>query len=72
MEFTTYHGNSLTIMVEYSTRDTYPNNFRLHVRIIENGRTYNRVGYGKFIGNFSPIWVNWKGKRTQIEILLAQ
>lgn len=33
---------------------------------------HKRVGDVRIIGNFSPIWVSWKGKRIQIEVLLRE
>ncbi len=31
---------------------------------------HQRTGDAQMIGNFSPIWVNWKGKKIMIEELL--
>ena len=49
-------------------RDTYPNNFKCWVEItdIKTGERFKRRGYGKFIGNFSPIWVTLRGKSYQL------
>lgn len=32
-------------------------------------KTYTRVGDGRQIGNFHPIWVNWHGSKITIEEL---
>jgi hypothetical protein len=51
-----------------NARDTYPNNFKCWVRIQDRllNQTLRRRGYGRFIGNFSPIWVNVYGKKYQL------
>lgn len=51
--------------------DPYPNNFKCWVMLKDNitGEVIKRRGYGKFIGNFAPIWVtinNVKSQLTQI------
>ena len=33
------------------------------------GQTFNRMGDGHQIGNFHPIWVNWRGSKITIEEL---
>lgn len=35
-----------------------------------SGKIEQRTGDAQMIGNFSPIWVSWKGKKIQIEELL--
>ena len=40
------------------------------IRDRKTGIIVKRVGDVRIIGNFSPIWVNWKGKSIQIEELL--
>ena len=54
-------------------RDTYPNNFKCWVRVTDcqvpdnkPNRSFRRRGYGKFIGNFSPIWITIKGETKQL------
>ncbi len=39
--------------------DTYPNNFKCWVVIYDRKTNtfIKRRGYGKYIGNFAPIWV---------------
>jgi hypothetical protein len=34
-----------------------------------SNKLYMRRGYGKFIGNFSPIWVTLNGERKQLSEL---
>ena len=48
--------------------DTYPNNFKCWVEFIDNktGQRMKRRGYGRFIGNFSPIWITIGGVNKQI------
>lgn len=57
-----------TITVHHDGLDTYPNDFKCWVTLRDNkdGRTFRRRGYGKFIGNFSPIWVSLHGKSWQL------
>ncbi len=40
------------------------------IRDRNTGAIEERVGHGKQIGNFHPIWVSWKGKDIQVERLL--
>ena len=63
-----YAGDNYVISIQTDGRDTYPNNFKCWVHIYEKAtaRRYKRRGYGKFIGNFSPIWIWWKGKSIQL------
>jgi hypothetical protein len=47
--------------------------FRIMVYIrrrMPKSPTIERVGDGRLIGNFSPIWVNWDGAKVQIEKIL--
>ena len=62
-----------SVRIAYDGYDNYPNNFiaRVQIRNDSTGVTKERKGNGKFIGNFSPIWVNWKGNSIQLEELLA-
>lgn len=51
--------------------DTYPNNFKCWVRVVDHktkgkNKTFRRRGYGKYIGNFSPIWITIDGVRKQL------
>lgn len=53
--------------------DTYPNNFKCWVRITdcavpdnERNKSFRRRGYGKYIGNFSPIWVRLNNQWKQL------
>jgi hypothetical protein len=36
------------------------------------GKTFKRIGDGRQIGNFHPIWVNWKGEKITLEELLRR
>jgi len=36
----------------------------------DGNKIHQRTGDAQMIGNFSPIWVNWKGKKIMIEELL--
>ena len=49
-------------------RDTYPNDFKCWVTVQDAkfNMTFMRRGYGKFIGNFSPIWITIDGQRKQL------
>ena len=59
------------IIIESSDQNTYPNDFKCWVDIMDmkTGELFTRRGYGTFIGNFSPIWISFKGKRVQISEL---
>lgn len=54
--------------VQTDGRDTYPNNFKCKVIVIDNKNnvTFSRRGYGKFIGNFSPIWITINKETKQL------
>ena len=52
--------------------DTYPNDFRVWTRIRFRSWIFYRLGYGKFIGNFAPIWVQWRGRKVQLEDELSR
>ena len=57
-----------TFEVETDGCDTYPNNFKCRVKITDNqlNKILYRRGYGKFIGNFSPIWITINGEKKQL------
>lgn len=42
------------------------------IRDNKTGEIVKRVGDGRQIGNFHPIWVNWHGKQIQVEELLRR
>jgi hypothetical protein len=48
--------------------DPYPNNFKCWIRVTDNktNTIFSRRGYGKFIGNFSPIWITIAGEKKQL------
>jgi hypothetical protein len=61
------------IQFEPNTPDTYPNNFKCWVIVVdhktpegERNKVFRRRGYGKFIGNFSPIWISIGGVKKQL------
>ena len=57
-----------TFKVELDSRDTYPNDFKCWVQVTDNKlhTTFRRRGYGKFIGNFSPIWITINNVTKQL------
>ena len=62
-----------TFEIHPSPNDTYPNNFKCWVRVTDHkvpglspNRSFRRRGYGKFIGNFSPIWISIGGVKKQL------
>lgn len=65
------HRPRFTIKIETDKRDTYPNDFKCWVEIIDNktNKHLRRRGYGKFIGNFSPIWVTIDKRSFQLSEL---
>lgn len=67
------NGNKYSVRIGNSQQiDAGGYRFRVDVEIKDNktGKIEKRVGDGRQIGNFSPIWVNWKGKSIQVEKLL--
>jgi len=48
--------------------------YRVNVWVKDNktGKIEKRIGDGRSMGNFTPIWINWKGKSVQIEQLLNE
>lgn len=36
----------------------------------KDGELHHRIGDGRQMGNFHPIWINWKGKKVTIEELM--
>lgn len=44
---------------------------RVDVEVLDKatGQVHSRTGLVKMIGNFSPIWINWKGKKVLVEDL---
>ena len=57
-----------TIHVVPIYRDTYPNNFKCWVVIYDHktNTSIKRRGYGKYIGNFAPIWVTINKVKKQL------
>ena len=55
----THEGDRYNITIEFVQRDDYPNDFKRWVKIEDKHlhATGYVMGYGKFVGNFSPIWV---------------
>jgi hypothetical protein len=69
-----HEGTAYDIRLHIEGRDTYPNNFKCWVEI-RNRRTkeiHIARGNGKFIGNFSPIWVRFKKGSFQVSELLRE
>ena len=42
----------------------------VQIRDRKTGEVHSRAGDGKQIGNFHPIWVNWRGQKITVEKLL--
>lgn len=57
-----------TFEVSTTGYDTYPNDFKCWVVVTDHktNTTFRRRGYGKYIGNFSPIWISINGQRKQL------
>lgn len=73
MAFGDWHiGVRYDVRVEHPSKDTYPNDFKCKVEVKDRrtGRITKHAGGGKYVGNFSPIWVEWKGKKVQISELV--
>ncbi len=59
--------------IHHNGVDTYPNNFKCWVRVTDcavpdtqRNHSFRRRGYGRYIGNFSPIWITIKGVTKQL------
>lgn len=67
-----HEGNKFDARVYHDGIDHYPDNFdcRVEIRERDTGKVHTRHGKGKFIGNFSPIWVWWHGQSIQLTELL--
>jgi hypothetical protein len=64
-------GKDCSIRIALPLHDSYPDDFKCIVQIKDaTGKVHSLRGNGKFIGNFSPIWVDWKGKSHQLTELL--
>ena len=65
-----YHLSAIILSVQ--NLDQACNHTRLEIQITDEdtGKKHIRIGDGRQIGNFHPIWVNWKGKRQQLERLI--
>jgi hypothetical protein len=59
---------TLELLHEANMPDPYPNDFKCWVRVFDRktGFSFKRRGYGKFIGNFSPIWISLNGQYKQL------
>lgn len=53
----------------YTDRAGYSTVGRVYIKDNLTNKVYLRRGEGRQIGNFHPIWVNWNGKKEQIESL---
>jgi hypothetical protein len=67
-----HEGTTLDVRVWHDGKDHYPNDFscKVEVRERDTQKVTKHRGRGKFIGNFSPIWITYKGREVQIEQLL--
>ncbi len=51
--------------------DQAGNHTRSEVFITDNkGKVHKRIGDGRQIGNFHPIFINWQGEKITVEALL--
>jgi hypothetical protein len=68
-----HEGNALDVRVSHGPEaDTYPDDFSCQVQVRDRAtqKVSTHRARGSFIGNFSPIWIRYKGKRVQITELL--
>ncbi len=63
-------GNFYSVRLHTTGYDTYPSNFVCYVEVKDNatGKTTAHRGEGRFIGNFSPIWVKLRGFPAPIQL----
>lgn len=54
----------------YYDQGQYHSRVPVYIRDNKTGKIIERVGDGRQIGNFHPVWVNWNGKKVQVEKLL--
>lgn len=54
--------------------DGYPNKMRTRWRItdLQTDKICYRVGDTRFIGNYSPTWIKWRGETLQITEFLRR
>jgi hypothetical protein len=75
-DFGLWHDKAGTYAARTATDgyDHYPNNFicRVQIKHLATGEIYERKGSGRFIGNFSPVWVNFLGRSWQLDELLRE
>jgi len=52
--------------------DQAQNHARIVVTITDKltGKIHNRIGDGRAIGNYFPVFINWKGEKIQLTQLL--
>ena len=58
-------GNAL-----YLDEGQYHGKVPVEIRDKETGVIYQRTGDMKVVGNFTPIWVNFKGKKVLLHLLI--
>lgn len=54
----------------YTNADWTRGKVTVFIRDKIDGKIHQRTGDAQMIGNFSPIFINWKGKKVQVEQLL--
>ena len=65
-----YHLSALMLSVQ--NLDQAGNHTRIEVQITDEdtGKKFKRIGDGRSIGNFHPVWVHWHGKSQLLEKLI--
>lgn len=63
-----HEGNVVDIRIDLPPGDPYPNDFKCNVEVRDRatGTVTQHKGSGKFIGNFSPIWIRFHKRRLQL------
>jgi len=67
-----YEGKHVDVAIGYDHRDLseYRGLVSVAVRDKKTRKIEYRSGDCRMMGNFSPIWINWKGRKVMVEELL--
>jgi len=67
-----HEGNLYDARVLLPLHDPYPDDFSCQVQVKDRktGTIKTYKGKGKFVGNFSPIWITFQKQRIQLTQLL--
>jgi len=67
-------GNTFDVLLgksRYKNNTWTRSRVKILIRSKPSGRIMERIGDGRQVGNFYPIWINWGGQKITVEKLLA-